>query len=199
LKKISERLRSRFERGLNVDLQPPNYETRCAILKSKIKDKGVFIADEVTNLIAKNISTNIRDLEAALTKLIAYGELLGKPITIESAQQQLKDVFTSPKQSNMSLEIIQQVVADYFSLPLNDLKNKKRSQQVVQPRQLAMYLCREITEFSTTEIGQVFGGRHYSTVRHACQNTEERIRSDPTLDSTIQTLIKMIKDYSAKT
>ncbi|MDR2500326.1 MAG: chromosomal replication initiator protein DnaA [Treponema sp.] len=199
LKKINDRLRSRFERGLNVDLQPPNYETRCAILKKKVEPIKILIPEEVITLIAKNISTNVRDLEAALTKLIAYAELLGRPITIDIAFQQLKDVFASPKQTNMSIDIIQRVVADYFALSPNDLKGKKKTQNIVHPRQLAMYIAREITEYSTTEVGQSFGGRDHTTVMHSCQKIEERIRADPTMDSTIQTLIRMIKEYNAKT
>jgi chromosomal replication initiator protein len=198
LKKITERLRNRFERGLNVDLQPPMYETRCAILKMKVESKGIPISDEVIALISKNISSNIRDLESALTKLIAYADLLKKPITVEVAQEQLRDMFSGPKQPNMSIEIIQRVVADYFSLSLNDLKGKKKTQNIVFPRQLSMYIAREITEFSTTELGQSFGGRDHTTVMHSCQKIDERIRSDPTMDSTIQTLIRMIKEHSAK-
>ncbi|MDR1904670.1 MAG: chromosomal replication initiator protein DnaA [Treponema sp.] len=198
LKKISDRLRSRFERGLNVDLQPPNYETRCAILKKKVEEKHITIPDEVIDLVGKNVSSNIRDLEAALIKLIAYTELIGTPITLKIAQDQLRDVFASPKQTNMSIETIQRVVADYFSLSYNDLKGKKRTQNIVFPRQLAMYIAREITEYSTTELGQSFGGRDHTTVMHSCQKIEERIRSDPTMDSTIQNLTRLIKEYSAK-
>ena len=198
LKTLSDRLRSRFERGLNVDLQPPSYETRFAILKKKSETRGVVIPDTVIELVSKNVTTNIRDLEAALIKLIAYAELVGKPITIDIAQQQLKDVFASPRQTNMSIEIIQRVVADYFSLSYNDLKGKKRTQNIVFPRQLGMYIAREITEYSTTEVGLEFGGRDHTTVMHSCQKIDDKIRSDPTLDSTIQTLIRLIKEYSAK-
>jgi chromosomal replication initiator protein len=198
LKTLSDRLRSRFERGLNVDLQPPSYETRFAILKKKSETRGVVIPDTVIELVSKNVTTNIRDLEAALIKLIAYAELVGKPITIDIAQQQLKDVFASPRQTNMSIEIIQRVVADYFSLSYNDLKGKKRTQNIVFPRQLGMYIAREITEYSTTEVGLEFGGRDHTTVMHSCQKIDDKIRSDPTLDSTIQTLKRLIKDYSAK-
>jgi chromosomal replication initiator protein len=198
LKNLTDRLRSRFERGLNVDLLPPNYETRCAILKKKIETKSISIPDEVISLVSKNVSTNIRDLEAALIKLIAYTELVDKTITVEIAQQQLKDVFASPRQSNMSIDTIQRVVAEYYKLSPNDLKGKKRTQNIVLPRQISMYIAREITEYSLTEIGQTFGGRDHTTVMHACKIIEERIRSDPTMDSTIQALIRMIKEYSAK-
>jgi chromosomal replication initiator protein len=197
LKKITDRLKSRFERGLNVDLQPPNYETRYAILLSKAKDRKIAIPDDVIALISKKISTNIRDLEAALTKLIAYAELVGKPITPEITQQLLRDAFASPRQTNMSIDMIIDIVASYHKLSVSDLKGKKRTKTIALPRQLAMYIIREITQFSTTEIGQAFGGRDYSTVIHSCQKIEERLHSEPHLDSTIQTLIRMIKEDSA--
>lgn len=198
LKNLSDRLRSRFERGLNVDLQPPDYETRCAILRKKTDRRGIHIPNEVIELISRNVTTNVRDLEAALMKLIAYAELVGKDITTEIAQQQLKDIFASPKQSNVTIETIQRVVADYCGLSYTDLKGKKRTKAIVFPRQLAMYIAREITEYSTTEVGMEFGGRDHTTVMHACQKIEERFRSDPTLDSTISNLIRTIKEYSTK-
>ncbi|MHB9292150.1 putative chromosomal replication initiator protein [Hollandina sp. SP2] len=198
LKKITDRLKSRFERGLNVDLQPPNYETRYAILLSKAKDRKISVPDEVIALISKKISTNIRDLEAALTKLIAYAELVGKPITVEITQQLLRDAFAAPRQTNMSIDMILEMVAAYHKLSVSDLKGKKRTKTIALPRQLAMYIIREITQYSTTEIGQAFGGRDYSTVIHSCQKIEERLHSEPNLDSTIQTLIQMIKEDSAK-
>lgn len=197
LKNLSERLRSRFERGLNVDLQPPSYETRCAILSKKIELRGIHITSEVINLIAKNISSNVRDLEASLTKLIAYAELTKRPITLEIAQQQLRDVFGSPKQNNVTIETIQKVVAEYFSLSYTDLKGKKRTKAVSFPRQLAMYIAREITEYSTTELGMEFGGRDHTTVMHGCQKIEERLKAEPSLETTIQKLNKLIKDFNS--
>ena len=197
LKNLSERLRSRFERGLNVDLQPPSYETRCAILTKKVESRGVQIPSEVINLIAKNVSSNVRDLESSLTKLIAYAELTKKPVTLESAQQQLRDTFGSPKQNNVTIETIQKVVAEYFSLSYTDLKGKKRTKAVSFPRQLAMYIAREITEYSTTELGMEFGGRDHTTVMHGCQKIEERLKAEPSLESTIQKLNKLIKDYNS--
>jgi chromosomal replication initiator protein len=199
LKDFNDRLRSRVGRGLNVDLQPPNYETRCAILKKKAETSGIIIPDDVIDLVGKNISTNVRDLESALNTLTAYAKLVGKPINVETAQQRLKDVFADRRQSNLSIEIIQRVVADEFHLSPNDLKGKKRTQSIVYPRQLAMYIIREITEYTTTEIGQAFGGRDHTTVMHACQKIEERVHTDPSMDSTIQSLIRSIKDYSART
>jgi len=197
LKNLSERLRSRFERGLNVDLQPPSYETRCAILSKKTELRGINIPSEVLNLIAKNVSSNVRDLEASLTKLIAYSELTKKTVTLEIAQQQLRDVFGAPKQNNVTIETIQKVVADYFSLSYTDLKSKKRTKAVSFPRQLAMYIAREITEYSTTELGMEFGGRDHSTIMHGCQKIEERLKAEPSLETTLQKLNKMIKDFNS--
>ncbi len=198
LKHLTDRLRSRFERGLNVDLQPPNYETRYAILKRKTEEKRAAIDEEVIELISKNITTNVRDLEAALTKLMAYSDILNKKITVDIAQEQLKDVFSSPKQSNITIEIIQRAVGDYFNLSPYDLRGKKRTKAIAFPRQIAMYITREITEFSTTEVGLEFGGRDHTTVMHACQRIESRMQTDPYLEPTIQRLIRQIKEYGTK-
>jgi chromosomal replication initiator protein len=198
IKTLTERLRSRFERGLNVDLQPPNYETRFAILRKKIDARGIAIPDPVIELVSKNVTTNVRDLEAALTKLFAYADIVKKEITLEVAQQQLKDVFASPRLSNMSIEVIQRVVSNAYSLSFNDLKGKKRTKNIAFPRQLAMYIARDITEYSTTEVGVEFGGRDHTTVMHACQKIEDMLKADSTLDERIKTLIRSIKEYSAK-
>ena len=198
LKKFSERLVSRFEQSLRVDLQPPRYEVRCAILKSTAESRGATIPDEVIDLISKNISSNIRDLIGALKTLISYTEIMGQPVTLEIAQQKLRDVFASRRQANLSIEIIQKVVADFFSLNSSDLKGKKKTQKIVYPRQIAMYICREITDFSTTEIGEAFGGRDHTTVMHSIDKIQGLLITDPTLDSTIENLKRQIKESSAK-
>ena len=198
LRELADRLRSRFERGLNVDLQPPSYETRYAILKKKIEAAGITIPEDAISLICSNVTTNVRDLESALTKLIAYAELVNKNITLDIAKQQLKDVFSNPKQSNISIDLIQRQVAEYFNLSTNDLKGKKRTQIITFPRQLAMYITREITEYSTTEVGLEFGGRDHTTVMHACQRIESRMRTDATLEPTVQNIIRTIKEKSAR-
>jgi chromosomal replication initiator protein len=198
LKNLSDRLRSRFERGLNVDLQPPNYETRYAILRKKVEANKLRIPNEVMDVIARNISTNVRDLEAALVKLNAYAELVGMDITLEIAQQQLRDVFSQTRHGNVTIDHIIRIVCDHFKVTNNDLKGKKRTKNIVFPRQVAMYIAREITEYSTTELGLEFGGRDHTTVMHSCQKIDERLKLDPTLDSTIQKLIQMIKQASIK-
>ena len=194
IRSLSDRLRSRFERGLNVDLQPPNYETRIAILNKKIEEKKVKLPDEVVELICRNVNTNVRDLEKALTKLIAYAELVNKHITLDISRQQLKDFFTQPNQKNITIELIQKIIGDYFGLSYKDLRGKRRTKAVAFPRQVAMYLSRELTEYSTTEVGAEFGGRDHTTVMHACQKIEDRMKLDPNLEPTLQALVKKIKE-----
>jgi chromosomal replication initiator protein len=181
-----------------VDLQIPKYETRFAILKKKIELHNIHIPDEVIELISRNISTNIRDLESAMNKLVAYTEIIKKPVTLEIAQEQLRDNFMSPKQANLSIEIIQRNVADHYLLSLSDLKGKKRTQSIVFPRQLAMYIARKLTDYSTIEIGQSFGGRDHATVIHSCDKIEGMIRADPKIDSKIQNIMNIIKTHGVK-
>lgn len=195
LKNLSDRLRSRFERGLNVDLAPPKYETRRAILQKKIDKLDINIPDDVIDLIAQNVVSNVRDLEAALTKILAFSELVKKDITVEIAQQLLRDTFSSPKQSNITIDTIIKVVSDYYNLSMSDIKGKKRTKNVMLPRQISLYIARELTEYSTTELGAEFGGRDHTTVMHSCQKIEELLRSDSTLVFTINTLMRNVKDY----
>ncbi len=191
LKSLSDRLRSRFSRGLNVDLKIPTYEIRCAILFKKIEENNLDIPKEVVHLLAKNISSNVRDLESALTKLRAYSELTG-PITLEIAQRLMQDVFGSPRQHNLSIDTIQKIVADYFNISFADIKGKKRTKNISFPRQVAMYLAREMTDFSTTEIGVEFGGRDHTTIMHGHQKIETQISLQASLEVTIAELKKRI-------
>ncbi len=198
LKNLSQRLKSRFERGLNVDLQTPGFETRHAILLKKMEKKTVKIPDEVLEMVAKNISSNVRDLEAALTKLIAFTELTKKEMTVETAKDLLRDVFGSSRQRNVTIDIIQKTVADYFSISISDIKSKKRTKSIAFPRHVAMYLCREMTECSTTELGNEFGGRDHTTILHGFNKIEEQITADPSLDTTMHELEKLIKEATNK-
>ncbi len=195
LKELTDRLRSRFERGLNVDLQPPDYETRIAILRKKIENNPVRISDDAIELIAKNVTTNVRDIEAALLKLVAYADLVNKNITLEIAQAQLRDFFANPNQRGVSIEAILRSVAEYFGLSPNDLRGKKRTKAIAFPRQIAMYLAREMTEYSTTEVGIEFGGRDHTTVMYACQKIENGMKTDSTLEPMIQILKRKIVEY----
>jgi chromosomal replication initiator protein len=198
LKKFSERLLSRFTEGISVDLLPPQYEERYAILKLAAERRGAVIPNEVIDVISKNISSNVRDLKSALNTLISYSELMKQPITLQIAQQRLRDVFSSPRQANLSVENIQRVVAEYFSLTPKDLTGKKRTQNIVFPRQLSMYIAREMTDYSTTEIGEYFGGRDHTTVMHSIEKIRGQLLVDSSLDPTIESLKRLIKEFSTK-
>jgi chromosomal replication initiator protein len=195
---MHERLKNRFEQCLNVDLQPPLYETRCAILRSTIKHQGTHVPDEVVDLIAKNISSNVRDLISALNKLAAYTKLMNQPISLENAQRLLMDFFSPSKQANISIDLVQRVVADFFRMSPIDLKGKKKTKNIVVPRQIAMYIAREMTGYSLTEIGEAFGGRDHATVIHSCDKIESQLRTDPNLEPTLQNLQRQIRESGAK-
>jgi len=198
LKKFDERLTSRFEIGVKSDLQPPRYEERCAILKSVAQAENVNITDDVIDIMSKNISSNVRDLIAALTNLIAYTNIMGKPITVEIAQRHLKNIFNTARPSNLSMDNIIRVVAENFGLTPNDLKGKKKSQNVVFARQLAMFIGREMTDYSTTEMGQDFGGKDHTTVMHSINKIKNKLLTDPTLEPIVENLKRSIKEFSAK-
>jgi len=194
LKAFAERLLSRLTRGIIADLQLPTWETRLVILRTKMESKGIRLSDAVVELVAKNVSTNIRDLEAALNKIWAYGELLNREITLEVAQEQLKSVFAGPAQQNIAIDLVQRVVAETHNLGIQDLKGKKRTQAITLPRQIAMFLIRELTEYSTTEVGTEFGGRDHTTVMHAVQKIEDKMRTEPSFEIKIQNLIRTVRD-----
>ena len=204
LKGMAPRLQSRFQSGLNVELHLPKYEELIAILRKKMEykkielKKDITISDDIIELIIKNISSNVRDMEGALNKLMGYADLVNKPVTMEIAHRELKDIFSNPKQGNMSMDIIQRVVAEEYHLTSNDLKSKKKSAGIVRPRHIAIYLCRELTEYSLTEIGQVFGNRDHTTVLYSHRIIEEESRSDGNLYSILERLKRKIKEYNVK-
>lgn len=195
LQDIADRLKNRFTRGINVDLQPPDFETRLAILRRKCEGKSSYISSEVLEYIGKNVNTNVRDLEASLTKLIAYSNLLNKEITLDIAREQLNSTYSMSKDQSMSIDSIIRVVADYFNISPYDIKGKKRTKSVVFPRQIAMYISRTITDFSTTEIGYEFGGRDHTTVMHSVQRVEGMIQSDIAVSNSIQNLIRQAQNF----
>ena len=191
LRDISDRLRSRFERGLNIDLLPPDYETRVAILRKKCEERGVVFSNEVIDYIASNISSNVRALESCLTKLIAYSELLHKDISLETAKEQLRHIISSNNDtSGISMDLVIKVVSSYFNVTPSDIKGKNKNQSVVLPRQIAMYLCRKLTDFSTTEIGYEFGGKNHSTVMYSVEKMESRLKSS---EREINSLIEKLE------
>jgi len=195
LKGLTDRLRTRFSNGLCIDLQPPDYETRHAILLKKLEIMGKNIPDDVIDYIAKNVVTNVRDLESALTKMIGYSELINKKLTIEIAQQQLRDTFSSPLSGTISIENVQKVVADHYQISVADIKSKKRDRKFVIPRQIALYIARELTEYSFPELGNEFGGRDHTTAMHSFEKIENQLKTDSSLNTLVQLLIKNIKDY----
>ena len=200
LKDFSDRLKSRFDKGLVVDVQPPMYETRVAILKQKLIQSGkdVTVVEDVIDLIAKNVSSNVRDLEGCLTKITAYAELVHKDLTVDIAKNLLKEMFNTNRHSAITVDSIIRMVADFFKLSLSDLKGKKRSKNIALARQVAMYVIREVTEYSTTEIGVEFGGRDHTTVMHSCQKIEQMVKFDPSFDASIQKLLRDARQSEAK-
>ncbi|HRK61485.1 MAG TPA: chromosomal replication initiator protein DnaA [Candidatus Omnitrophota bacterium] len=189
---LEERLVSRFAWGLVTDIQPPDFETRVAILKKKIEKETVAVPDDVAYFIASKIKSNIRELEGALIRVVAYCTLTGAILDVKLAESVLKDSFHEESQK-FSIEEVQKVVAEYFHIHVADLRSKTRTRSVVKPRQYAMFLIRDMTKYSLPEIGDFFGGRDHTTVLHACKTvTNERLK-DPEIAKMLETLKNMLK------
>ena len=189
---LEERLRSRFEWGLIADINPPDIETKAAILKKKAEGEAVPLPDSVAMYIASRIKTNIRELEGSLIRLIAYASLTSKPLTIELAQDVLKNVLDHDEKA-VTIEQIQKFVADYYQLKLNELKSRNNSKSVAMPRQVAMYLCKTLTHASLPEIGRSFGGKHHSTVIHSINKVEDLRKKDSDFDKQVMNLLQHFK------
>lgn len=172
---LEDRLRSRFEWGLIADIQAPDTETRIAILRKKSQMERYDIPNEVLGFIADNIESNIRELEGALNRVIAYASLTGSPITLELAQDCLKQILAGISVANINHSSIMKVVSRYYDIAPDQLTTQKRSRDIAFPRQVAMYLCRELTGMSLPRIGQVFGGRDHTTVMHACEKIQDEL------------------------
>ena len=192
IKTLEERLRSRFEWGLIADMQSPDYETRMAILTKKAQLEKLEISSDVISFIADNISSNIRELEGALNRVVAYSSLTNNNITIETATDALKDILTGNKNKIINSNLIQSVVSRYFDIKQEDFKSKKRSREIAYPRQIAMYLCRELTDMSLPKIGNDFGGRDHTTVLHAYEKISEEINTKVETRKIIEELKKNI-------
>ncbi|BEU86537.1 chromosomal replication initiator protein DnaA [Selenomonas sp. TAMA-11512] len=191
---LEERLRSRFEWGFISDMPAPNFETRVAILRKKAENENIEIPDDVITMIANNIESNIRKLEGAFTRVIAFSSLMKLPITKQLAEEALKNVFPDEKVHEITMELIQEVVSSYFKIKVSDLHAKKRTKNLTVPRQIAMYLCRElIADLSLPQIGQGFGGRDHTTVIHACEKVSKERRENAKLDASIEQLISQIE------
>lgn len=193
IEKLEERMRSRFEWGLIADIQQPDFETRVAILNKKAKMENIQVDNQVLHFIAKHIFSNIRELEGALNRIVAFSVLANnEQITIDLAREALKDLMSAEKQRVISSDLIQKTVAEYFNLKPEDLRSKKRTRSISYPRQIAMYLCRTLTDLSLPKIGESFGGRDHTTVLHGFEKIENELKKDSDLEQSIEILKNQI-------
>ncbi len=188
---LEERLRSRFEWGLIADIQSPDLETKAAILRKKAQADGTRLPDDVSLFIAKNVQSSIRELEGSLVRLIAYSSLTGRDITLELAQETLKEL-NAERAKVITLPVIQQAVADFYRVKVEDLKSKDRNWGVVLPRQIAMYLSRTLTASSLPVIGEAFGGKDHTTVIHSCEKIKQKLLTDDAFRRQIESLSQSI-------
>jgi len=192
LKTLEDRLRSRFGWGVIVDITLPDFETRTAILEKKAEQDNIDIPEYITKFIAKNIVSNIRDLEGALNKVTAYATLSKTEITQELTEIALKDIIDPVGKAEINVDYIQKVVGEYFNISAEDIKSKKRSQNIAYPRQIAMYLSRKLLDMSLPKIGEQFGGKDHSTVIHGCNKITEMIESDISVKNAVIEIEKLI-------
>lgn len=190
---LEDRLRSRFDQGLTADIQPPDLETRMAILRTKAASDNIELPNDVITLLATNIATNIREIEGAYTKIVAYTSLMDMPITVETAQKVLTDMGNDVKTKQITFEGIIKVVAEHYNIKEEELFNKKRTQNIAYPRQVAMYLCRELADLSYPRIGELFGGRDHTTVIHAYEKISKNKNSNLALQTEIQEMIDILR------
>lgn len=189
---LEERLRSRFEWGLPVDIQSPDYETRMAILKKKEELDGLSIDDEVMKYIATNVKSNIRELEGALTKIVALSRLKNRDVNVTLAEEALKDLISPDTRKNITIELITEIIAEHFNISIQDILSTKKSRNIAYPRQICMYLCRDLTDLSLKEIGQKLGKRDHTTVLHGIDKITQDVSKDYTTQNTIEVLKKKI-------
>ncbi len=189
---LEERLSSRFAWGLVADIQPPDYETRVAILRKKIKNEAIQVPDDVIYFIAEQIKTNIRELEGALIRVAAYSLLEEKKITLDMTVKTLKDMVRETSRA-ISVDMVQKTVAEFFRVPISELRAKKRTKNIVFPRQIAMYLSRKLTAQSLPEIGNAFGGKDHTTVLHSCKKIEQGLAQDREIKNIIEQLLTTLQ------
>lgn len=193
IKSLEERLISRFAWGLVVDIGQPDLETRIAILRSKANVEGFDVSEDVINYIAENVKSNIRELEGALSRVVAYSKLTSGDISIENTAIVLADIFESKKKKVINVKLIKEVICKEFDITISDIDSKKRTRQIAYPRQIAMYITRQITDLSLPKIGEEFGGRDHSTVIHAYDKIEKDMQEDPVFKIKVNDIIKKIK------
>ncbi len=190
---LEDRLRSRFEWGLITDIQPPDLETRIAILRKKSEMENIHVPDDVILYIANRIHSNIRELEGALIRVIAYSSLGNRDITMDLCIEALKKIISETEVKIITPDLIKTVVGEHYNLKLDDFKTRRRTRDIAFPRQIAMYLCRELTDLSLPKIGEEFGGRDHTTVIHAHEKISKESKKNPQLEITIHNLIETIK------
>jgi len=190
---LEERLRSRFEQGLITDIQPPDLETRIAILRRKTEGEGLAVSEDVLSFVAERVSSNIRELEGALIRVVAFSSLTRHAIDLDLAHSVLKDIFPERSAKPVSVPVIQQEVCKFFGISKTELVGNKRSQAIVYPRQIAMYLSRELTDLSLPQIGAEFGGRDHTTVMHANAKIQKLMNAQREVYNQIQTLTNLVK------
>lgn len=191
---LEDRLRSRFEWGLIADIQAPDLETRIAILRKKAKIENIQVSDGVMQYIATMVQSNIRELEGALTRVDAYSSLTNQDITVDLAKEALKNILSSDKPREITVDLIKQEVSNTYNIKLEDFDSKKRTRAIAYPRQIAMYLSRELTDLSLPKIGDEFGGRDHTTVIHACDKIRDEISEDKETEEKIKDIINRLKD-----
>ncbi len=191
---LEERLRSRFEWGLLADIQAPDLETRIAILRKKASIENLVVSDDVMLYIASNIKSNIRELEGALIRVVAYSSLTNKDITEELTEEALKDMLSSSKPIEITVDLIKEIVSKNFKIRMEDFQSKKRTRAIAFPRQIAMYLTRELTDLSLPKIGDEFGGRDHTTVIHACDKITKDMKQDDALKRKIEDIVNSLRD-----
>lgn len=189
---LEDRLRSRFEWGLITDIQAPDFETRIAILRKKAETEGIIVPNEVFEFIAKKIKSNIRELEGALTRIVAYSSLTNREITVDLSSEALKDIISSSRPKQITVNLIKDVVSQYYNIRTEDFNSKRRTRSISFPRQIAMFLSRELTDLSLPKIGEEFGGRDHTTVIHAYEKISKDIANDIDLSSKIEQIKKEI-------
>ncbi len=194
IQRLEERLCSRFQWGLVADIQPPDLETRVAILRDKALREEIEVSDEVLQLIAGKIESNVRELEGGLTRLVAYSSLEGQPITTELAEAALKDIFNQRQHKQITAELIMRTVSDYYGLSLNEMTGATRKREITVPRQIAIYLTREMTGMSLPQIGAVFGGRDHTTVMHSCKAVEANLQKNDGLKSILSEIKQQVRN-----
>ena len=195
LKGLEERLRSRIGSGTAIDMAPPQFETRCAILQKKLELMDRQLPEEVISYIAKNVQSNVRDLEGCLNKVVGYADLTGQIPDIAKTQNLLRDNFVEASMESISVDTVQRVVAAHYNISISDMKGKKRNSKVTFPRQIAIYISRKLLDYSYPELGEEFGGRDHTTMMHSYEKIDNQLKMDASLESTINMLIREIKDY----